>query len=94
MSGGNVGNTLGPIRLDDGNLELGFDDRGRIVHFRSRENAVSYLTIPGLEANWRIMVPTRHYEIAYILGAEQTPDSIESDESMLSYRFDSLTHVG
>jgi hypothetical protein len=40
------------------------------------------------------MVPTRHYEIAYILGSEQTPDSIESDATSVSYRYDSLTHGG
>jgi hypothetical protein len=89
-----VSTEIGPVRLDDGNLELAFDDRGRIVEFRSRETGSSYLTIPDLESNWRIMVPTTHYAIAYILGRDQIPTSVETGGNSVVYRYDSLVHDG
>ncbi len=85
---------LDPVELDDGNLVLSFDAAGRIVGFRSRATGTDFLTRPGIEDNWRLMVLEGGYAISYILGREQTPDSVERDGDRVRFRYDSLVHAG
>jgi hypothetical protein len=77
-------------RLDDGNVELELDARGRVVRFRSRETGTDFLTCPGLEDNWKIMVLADGYAIDYILGKDQRPDEVSVEENRVSYAYRSL----
>lgn len=83
---------LVPVELDDGNLRLSFDSRGRIVGFRSRETGTDFVTLPDLEDNWKLMILEGGYAIAYLLGKDQIPAAVEQDGNRVTYRYDELRH--
>src|SRR5688572_6464182 len=83
-----------PVELDDGDLRLSFDAKGRIVRFASRATGAEYLTRPGLEDNWRVLVLGDGYPVYYVLGKEQTPDAVERDGNRVTFRYDTLRRAG
>lgn len=74
-------------------LELSFDDNGRITAFKSKTTGKHYLTYPGLEDNWRILVLGDGHPVYYIAGKEQMPTDVRHGGNHITFRYHNLTHV-
>jgi hypothetical protein len=82
-----------PIVLQNEKLSLSFDRQGRILSFKNKVIGTEFLSYPGLEDNWRILVLTDGHPVYYILGKEQTPVEIEQAENRVTFRYRNLVRA-
>ncbi len=77
-----------PFVLENESLKVVFDAAGRITELTSKITKRSFLTVAGLEDNWKLLVLTDSYPVYYLAGREQTPVNIQqsADRIVFSYK--------
>ncbi|MCZ7545696.1 MAG: hypothetical protein M5R40_20235 [Anaerolineae bacterium] len=76
--------------LENDKLRISFDDKGRIIALRSKVTGTEFLTYPGLEENWRIMVLTGGHPVYYIWGKDQTPAEVSRTATGVTFHYRGL----
>ncbi len=82
------------VRLENEALSLTLDDRGRVTALGSKTLNREYLTYPGLEDNWRLLVLGDGHPVYYIAGREQTPISVDHTETRATFTYRNLVREG
>jgi Domain of unknown function (DUF6259) len=73
--------------LDNGRIAIAFDDRGRILRFQNHRTGADFLSYPGLEDNWKLLVLGDGYPVYYLLGRDQTPIDVHRDGDRVTYSY-------
>jgi hypothetical protein len=85
---------MSPLVLENDALKLEFDSQGRIVSLVSKITGKSFLTVPGLEDNWKLLVLTGGHPVHYIAGREQTPVSTNATNDRITFSYRDLVNKG
>src|SRR5262245_26868506 len=83
-----------PILLENDHVSLSFDNHGHITALKNKATGFQFLTYPGLEDNWKIMVLGDGHPVYYILGREQAPADITCAEDRVTFTYRGLTSKG
>src|SRR6185369_3359582 len=85
---------LAPFVLENNQIHMVFDRQGCIVSLINRVTGKEYLTYPGLEDNWRVLVLTDGHPVYYIKGREQIPVEMQQSGNRITFRYHNLTREG
>ena len=85
---------LAPFVLENNQIHMAFDRQGCIVSLINRVTGKEFLTYPGLQDNWRILVLTDGHPVYYIKGREQTPVEIQESGNRITFHYHNLTREG
>ncbi len=80
--------------LANDSLALTLDAQGRITGLTSKATGRSFLTFPGLEDNWKLLVLGDGHPVYYIHGREQTPVSVRRKSDRVTFSYRNLVSAG
>ncbi len=83
-----------PLALENQYLTLTLDERGRVTGLTSKVTGTSFVTVPGLEDNWKLLVLGDGHPVYYIAGREQTPVSVLLAEDRVTFSYSKLVRAG
>jgi hypothetical protein len=83
-----------PHILDNQYLTLTLDVQGRVTGLTSKVTGKAFLTYPGLEDNWKLLVLGDGHPVYYIAGREQTPVNVKQGEGHITFAYCDLVAQG
>jgi uncharacterized protein DUF6259 len=82
------------VILENENLYLDFDEWGHIIAFQNKATGTSFLTYPGLENNWKLLVLGEGHPVYYIHGREQKPVGMKRFQNGVTFSYRKLVAQG
>jgi hypothetical protein len=73
---------------------MAFDRQGRIISLKNKVTGTGFLTFPGLQDNWKILVLGDGHPVYYVLGREQTPVSMKRTDTGVTFSYRNLVSQG
>lgn len=80
--------------LENEFLSLVLDQQGRVTSLKSKVIGREFLTYPGLEDNWKLLVLGDGHPVYYIAGRDQTPVNMTCTDTRATFSYRNLVREG